>query len=325
MDPAEFGTVARPIMKKLLRPMIAGALAAALASLASPQLSAQEESRQVNAIPTAGLQPSLVIDGAVAGSTGFKVGSTRVGGTSADSARVSLSAPLPPISSTIFTTVGLTYTDYSFNRDNGTPLPSNLHGLSLDFGAVDRLDDRWTLIARVDPGLYNAGSGFTSRGFGVGVFAIADYRFSSTLNGGIGLGYNSLGHGISRVLPVASVDWKPADGWDVSVGFPRTGVTYSLAPQWTVGGVAEFDGGAFYIKNDPAPQLKGKPALNDTRLDYLSVRVGGVVSYEIARGFSLRLGVGAVVLRQADYFNRSYKLKSNGSAGYVSGGVRYQF
>jgi hypothetical protein len=288
-------------------------------------LCAQEESRQLNSPPAGGAQPSLIVDGAVAGDTGFKVGSTRVGGASVDNFRASLSAPLPPLSPTVFETIGLTYADYSFGRDAGTPLPNNLHGLSADLGAVDRLDDDWTLIARVSPGLYNAGSGFSSKGFGVGVFAIAEYRFNANLRGGLGLGYNSLGHGISKVLPVASLDWRPAERWDVSVGFPRTGITYQVNPRWNIGGVAEFDGGAFYNKTDPAPQLTGKPSLADTRLDYLSVRLGGVVSYDIAPGFSVRLGVGAVVLRQADYYQRNYELKSKGAAAYVSGGARYRF
>jgi hypothetical protein len=307
----------------LARRRYSAALAAvALMPLA---LSAQEEARQVDSTMAGGSQlaPTLLVDGTVAGSTGFKVGSTRVGGTTADSARVSLTSPLPPFSPSAFATVGLTYTDYSFNPNPGTPLPENLHGLSADLGVVDRLDERWTLIGRVSPGFYNSGSGFSGHGFGVGVFAIADYQFSSTLRGGIG--YNSLGRGISRVLPIASLDWKPADRWDVSVGFPRTGVTYQLTPEWSIGGVAEFDGGAFYVNHDPAPQLLGKPALNNTRLDYLSVRLGAVTSYDLSRGFSIRLGLGAVVLRQADYYQRNYKLKSTGAAGYGSAAVRYRF
>jgi hypothetical protein len=312
---------------RALRPHFAALAAVALLALLPLSLSAQEEARQVDSTMAGGSQlaPTLLVDGTVAGSTGFKVGSTRVGGTTADSARVSLSAPLPPFSPSAFATVGLSYTDYSFNPNPGTPLPENLHGLSADLGLVDRLDDRWTLIGRVSPGFYNAGSGFSGHGFGVGVFAIADYRFSSALRGGIGLGYNSLGHGISRVLPIASLDWKPADRWDISVGFPRTGVTYMLTPDWSVGGVAEFDGGAFYVNHDPAPQLLGKPALNNTRLDYLSVRLGAVTSYDFARGFSVRLGLGAVVLRQADYYQRNYKLKSTGEAAYGSAAVRYRF
>ena len=313
---------AKPLLPAHL-PLLA--LAVGLILIGSERLEAQEETRQVDVAMARGFQPALTVEGAIAGSTSFKAGSTPAGAASVDNARVSLSAPLPPLSTSVFDTVGITYTEYAFSRNAGTPLPAYLHGLSADIGAIDRIAQDWTLIARVSPGLYNAGSGFSTRGFGIGAFAIAQYQFDPNLTGGFGVGYNSLGHGINRLLPVASIDWKPADGWEVSVGFPRTGVTYTLTPQWKAGAVAEFDGGSYFIKDDPAPRLGSKPSLADTRLDYRSIRTGALVSYEVQTGFSVRLGFGAVVDREANYADRGYKLKSNGTAAYLSGGASYRF
>jgi hypothetical protein len=268
---------------------------------------------------------TLAVDTAFTGHTAFEARGTSAGGASIHQYGAKLSVPLPPIDRQWFPSLGLRYRHHQLDRDAGTPLPEDLQALSLALSTYGALSPEWSLFASVSPGYANAGGGFTSRGLGVGVIALASRKFASDFSGGIGLRYDSLARGSTRILPIATLDWTPAPGWRAFVGFPRVGVSWRGRDTLSAEFVADMDFGSFYVTADPLPGGLGRPPLNRTRLEYQAVRVGPALTWRASPGFSTRLAAGIVPVLNAEYEQRNYKLKSDQTAGFASLELDWKF
>jgi hypothetical protein len=195
----------------------------------------------------AGAAIKLTLDGAFTARTDFEARGAPAGDIAIAQAGLALSVPLRPIDGKWFPSVGLNYKAYELDRAPGTPLPERLHSLGASFSVFGAINPDWKVIASVSPRLANAGSGFSSRGLGVGVVAVATRKFSADFSGGFGVVYDSLARGTGRLLPVATFDWAPAPGWRVFLGFPRTGAAWQAAPDLLAEFVAEADFGSFPV------------------------------------------------------------------------------
>jgi hypothetical protein len=260
----------------------------------------------------------LTLDAAATGHTPFKARGVSAGGISVTQAAAGITVPLPPLGEGTFPSVGLDYRDYSLDRDARTPLPSRLKSLEAQFTVVRILNASWTLIGSTNVGVHEAGSTFSSRGFGIGALAIANRKISPTLDAGFGLVYDSLANGSGRLLPVATFAWRAAPDWRLFLGFPRTGAAWRVSPSLSLEFVAEADFGSFHVQDDPLPAAAGRPALDHTRLEYQALRVGTAAVWQLAPHRSLRATVGAVPLLNADYHRRHYKLSSDRVAPFAS-------
>ncbi len=317
------------MMPRLLPSVI---LAAGLAlAAAQPLLAQTPASSAPNALATtpAG-RPSdalvtLKFDTAYTGHTPFTARGTSAGGFSVAQAGFEIAVPLPPIGSEIFPIVSLKYRHYSLDRDAGTPLPEKLQSLSAAFTVFTKLDADWSLLASVSPGLHNAGSTFSSKGFGVGVIAIASRKFTPTFGAGFGFVYDSLSRGTGRILPVATFNWQPDPAWRVTLGFPRTGVIYTASKTLDIEFTAEADFGTFYVQDDPLPGGLNKPALNRTRLEYQALRLGPALAWRASPTFSARASIGAVPLLRADYHQRNYRATADRAALYASVAFEWKY
>ena len=281
-------------------------------------------------VPTASGRPAnsavtLKFNTASPGDTPFEARGTSAGSFSVAQFGAEIAVPLSPVGGSLFPILSLGYRHYSVDRDTSTPLPDRLNSLSAAFTVFSKLDTDWSLLASVSPGVHNAGSDFSSKGFGVGVFAIASRKFTPNFGAGFGFVYDSLSKGTGRILPVATFNWMPAPTWRVTLGFPRTGVIYTFTPELDFEFTAEADFGSFYITDDPLPGGRNKPALNRTRLEYQSVRVGPAIAWRAAPTFSARASVGAVPILNADYHQRNYRVKSERLAPYVSAALEWRF
>lgn len=268
---------------------------------------------------------SLRLETAYTGDTPFEARGASAGGFSVAQFGAEVAAPLPPIGGTLFPDVSVRYRHYALDLDSGTPLPDRLQSLSAAFSVFGQLDADWSLRGSVSPGVHNAGSGFSSKGFGVGVLAIASRKFTPDFGAGFGFVYNSLSKGTGRIIPVATFNWTPAPAWRVTLGFPRTGVIRTLTPELDFEFTAEADFGSFYVTDDPLPGGRNKPALNRTRLEYQSIRVGPALAWRSPSGFSARASVGAVPLLNADYHQRKYRLESERLTPYASAALAWRF
>ena len=261
---------------------------------------------------------SLTIEGAATSRTDFEARGAAAGGISVAQAGLKLSVPFKPLNAQWFPSVGLEYRHYTLDRSSGTPLPETLKSLGASFTLVGSLGPEWRLIGSVSPRLSNAGSGFSNRGLGFGVIAIANRNFNPEFSGGFGFVYDSLARGTGRILPVATFEWKPAPAWRMFLGFPRTGATWQIRNELTAEFVAEADFGSFYVTDDPLPRGVGNPALDRTRLEYQAFRVGPALTWKVTPAFQTRIAAGAVPLLNADYHRRHYKLKSDDTTAFAS-------
>lgn len=273
----------------------------------------------------AAAQVGLTVESGLTGNTAFEARGAPAGGISVHQYGARLSVPLAPLGGQWRPNVSLRYRHHQLDRDPGTPLPEEFQSLNLSLGVFGPLSPDWSLFASVSPGYGNAGGGFTSRGLGVGVLAVATRKFNADFSGGFGLRYDSLARGSTRILPVATFDWTPAPGWRAFVGFPRTGASWRISDALTAEFVAEMDFGTYYVTDDPLPLGANKPPLNRTRLEYQAVRVGPALAWRAADGFQLRLAAGFVPVLNAEYEQRNYKLKSDDTAAFASLELEWRF
>ena len=259
-------------------PLIALALSANLTLFAQPRDLAPARSRPADALI------SLKLEAATTGHVPLKVG-----GFSVVQAKADLSLPLPPIGVGTYLIAGLNYQQHALTLDSATPLPNQLQSLKASLTLIRIINPAWTFIGSVSPGLHNAGTRFTSRGFGVGTLAVANRKFSNDFSAGFGAVYNSLSREHGRALPVASFEWQASPEWKIFLGFPRTGASWQMTDDLAVEFIAEADFGTYYVTTDPQPSLANKPALNRTRLDYQAFRLGAAAAWRFnhrwPRGF----------------------------------------
>lgn len=299
------------------------------AALAALPLAAQNPASSAPA-PTASGRPAtaavtLKFDTAYTGDTPFTARGAYAGSFSVAQFGTEVAVPLPPLGGDIFPIVSLKYRHYSLDRDAATPLPDRLQSLSGALTVFTKLDADWSLLASVSPGVHSAGSTFSSKGFGVGVLALASRKFTPEFGAGFGFVYDSLSKGTGRIIPVATFNWTPAPAWRVTLGFPRTGVIYTFSPELDFEFTAEADFGSFYVTDDPLPGGRNKPALNRTRLEYQSLRVGPALAWRASPTLSARASIGAVPLLRADYHQRNYRATADRTAPYASAGLEWKF
>lgn len=268
---------------------------------------------------------SLTVDGAFTGRTDFEARGQGAGDVAVMQTGVKLSVPLAPLAGQWFPSVGLDYKLYDLDRAPGTPLPDRLQSLGASFSVFGALNADWKLIGSVSPRLANAGGGFTSRGFGLGVLALATRKFGPEFGGGFGVVYDSLARGTGRLLPIATFDWTPAPAWRVFLGFPRTGASWQTSPDLLAEFVAEADFGSFYVTDDPAPRAAGRPALDRTRLEYRAVRVGPALTWNYTPAAHVRLAGGVLPVLDVDYHRRGYKLKSDNVPAFAALELNWKF
>jgi hypothetical protein len=300
-----------------------------LATLTAFPLAAQNPASSAPTPTTSGRPATAAVtlkfDTAYTGDTPFEARNASAGSFSVAQFGTEIAVPLPPVTGGIFPVVSLKYRRYSLDRDAGTPLPDRLQSLNAALTVFTKLDADWSLLASVSPGVHSAGSTFSSKGFGVGVIAIASRKFTPEFGAGFGFVYDSLSKGTGRIMPVATFNWTPSPAWRVTLGFPRTGVIYTVSPTLDVEFTAEADFGSFYVTDDPLPGGLNKPALNRTRLEYQSLRVGPALAWRASPTLSARVSVGAVPLLRADYHQRNYRASAERAAPYASAGLEWRF
>ena len=301
----------------------------ALAGFAALPVTAQNPASAAPALTASGRPANAAVtvkfDTAYTGDTSVQARDASAGSFSVAQFGTEIAVPLPPVGGKFFPILSLRYRHYALDRDPITPLPDRLKSLSGAFTVFSKLDADWSLLASVSPGVHNADSGFSAKGFGVGVIAIASRKFTPNFGAGFGFVYNSLSEGTGRIMPVATFNWTPAPAWRVSLGFPRTGVIYTFSPALDFEFTAEADFASFYVTADPLPGGRNQPALNRTRLEYKSLRVGPAIAWRASPTFSARASIGAVPMLISDYRQRNYRVISEGTAPYASGALEWKF
>ena len=247
------------------------------------------------------------------------------GGASVVNSSVEASVPLPPAPGGLFPKIGLSYDSFLLDRDPKTPLPGQFHSIRLTLSAFAPINDQWSTILAIAPGLSNTGPDFTADGFGVSGFALLNYKYSEVLTFSLGLAGNSFSEGFGRISPLGGVEWRIAPDWTANIGFPRTNLTYQATPKLKLHTGLRANTGSFYVESDPLPKGLKKPSLDDSKLNYLSVRVAAGADYEICTGATIGLSVGWVVVQRTEYKSPDYELEQDGGAPFVGASVKLAF
>ncbi|HLP08549.1 MAG TPA: DUF6268 family outer membrane beta-barrel protein [Opitutaceae bacterium] len=202
-------------------------------------------------------------------------------------------------------------------------LPKRLQSAQAEFSYSQPCGGRWSAIAALSPGLRWAASDAGSNAFAVSAAAGAIYRQSETFTFMLGLAYDSLAR--NKVLPGGGLQWTPSERWSVSLGYPKTAITYNASKSLSLSLLAEGVSDTYHVEKDPLPGLAGKPSLADTKLEYNDYRVGIAAEYRFSPRCAISATAGCVVAREFDYFDRHYRLKSDDTAAYGSLALALKF
>jgi len=166
----------------------------------------------------------------------------------------------------------------------------NFHSVGINFNYIRRMNQKWSFIGMFNPQL---SSNFTAKLSGDDFYLnmIALFNCSSKQNNRLtfGLVYsNSMG--VPFPIPVISY-WKRFNNtWQMNLGFPRMGATYTLNPTSDFSGYIEFDG-----MNANISQNISNPMFEDYRIaeqvNYNAIISGIEYHYHI-RQFQIKLNLG---------------------------------
>jgi len=215
-------------------------------------------------------------------------------------------------------TIGLDYdlTKIEGKESSPLPLPNQLQSLGASVRYLHPINQQWLMSTSVGAGSQVTDSGLLSDGWGMRASAVGIYNRSRQLTFMFGLAYNSLSQDL-KLVPVFGCDWRPTEKWSFALGFPKTGVTYKLNKQISLGLAASGSGGAFYVKDDPLTGTAPR-SLADSKLQYVEVRVGIQCDWKINQTIRVSGTIGQVLYRQFKYIDRDYKLKAHGTVPFLS-------
>lgn len=209
------------------------------------------------------------------------------------------------------------------------PYPEQLRRTTLDLSWQHRFDTRWSSLLTASPGLNWADAKCERGAFGVRGLAGMLFQQNPNLKWLLGVVYDSQSHNYT-VLPVAGLEWKATDRWTVALGFPRTAVTFAVAPNFSLSLEAEGNTGNYDLANAPWLDSSGNPdhSLDDSNFEYSEARVGLKATYRVSPRCALHAAVGSVVYREGEYHKHGLKVpkfKSDGLAAYGSLGLTVSF
>ncbi len=215
---------------------------------------------------------------------------------------------------------GVDWTDHRLDLPGRRWLPERLQAVALPLGVAHRWDERWQLLATLQPRLASAGSILSSSSLDVPVMVLGNYTATPELAWTFGLRYGARSD--IKVLPIAGVVWRFAPEWDFRLAWPDSGLSYRATPQLTLRAVATFHGGDYRLAEDPrAPADRNGASLDHAGLEYREVRVGLAAEYNVGRGVNLRAGFGQVVGQRFAYLDRGLRLKGETPAYFALGAV----
>lgn len=200
--------------------------------------------------------------------------------------------------------------------DAVVPLPEELSSLSASASYTHIASRQWIFTGRVGLGSHVTNEGLLSEGWAGNAMAMAIYNRSQALTYIFGLAYTSNLEDL-RLLPFFGLNWRPAPKWSVAVGFPKTGVTYHINKNLSLGLGFSGAGGAYYVKKDPLPGVAPRP-LSDCWLQQRDIRLGFEANWKINQTVRLSGSVGQVLYRKFKYVDRDFELKSDNFAPFFS-------
>ncbi|PTY05048.1 hypothetical protein DB346_02235 [Verrucomicrobia bacterium LW23] len=231
-----------------------------------------------------------------------------------------------PINERFAVEVGVEYDRLDFERPSGSFLPQNLQESSFHVMAQYALTEKWGLFFRGGPSLSLVnGAGVTSDNISFKGMAGAGWRPNDKLMVMAGLLVSQDVSQSFPVLPIASVEWKFAENWELNLGMPKTSLSWQVMPNLRLALIeAQMKGGSYQTAKDYGTKV-GLPELNSRNLNYTEIRVGSRIDYALTENIEINLGVGAAVYRKFEFEDLDGSSPNVDPAPYVQAGVKITF
>jgi len=196
-----------------------------------------------------------------------------------------------PVGSRTFLTPGVSYQGHFLHYSGAAPpeTADALHTLEIPLMVFHVLDQDWSLLGRLAPGLSGDFVGL-DRHFRLSALGLAVYRFSPRLAVGFGA-VLSYGAGRWLPLPVVRVDWEIMDGLHLEALVPASVKTsYRFGNRWEVGALVQFEGARWAVDSEAEART----------IDYFAFDVGGQLGMRIAGTTWINLFAGWNAWRRYD-------------------------
>lgn len=222
-----------------------------------------------------------------------------------------------PLSERFILQLGASYGRVHLDSSGYVPLPETLESLNFDLAGTWVLNREWSLTAMLRPGFSGDTHVSTSDAFNIPATVLARWQATEKLSVIFGARYDE--NSEYELFPVAGVVWQFAPQWRLSVGIPRTEVSYALNESTQFFGGLTGDFGTYAVKNANISAPPGYPSLRDTWLEYRDLRFGVGARQKLTSTLTLQVDVGTTLDRKFDYMDRDFEVKTDNAVyGAVS-------
>ncbi|MCF7838159.1 MAG: DUF6268 family outer membrane beta-barrel protein [Candidatus Marinimicrobia bacterium] len=191
--------------------------------------------------------------------------------------------------------LGLNAQAWRFQTENTGLDDLRVYALGLPVSWAAAWDEDWSVRVIASPTLYTDGRAMDHDAFRIGLLALAQYVWQPGLNLFGGLVY-SRSFGSDRVFPALGASWRPNGQWDISLSYPRPGVTFAPNRRLRLGLEASPSGSQWRIREAWGAADSGTEGNHD--LELKGYRLGAFAEHDLTRRWALRVGGGAVVDRR---------------------------
>lgn len=166
----------------------------------------------------------------------------------------------------------------------------DFHSLGLNMSYIRRINQKWMFVGMVNPQLSSNFKGkLTSDDFYLNLIALVNYSSKANNRLTFGLVYsNSMG--LPFPIPIISYWKRFNDQWEMNLGFPRIGTTYTMNQKSSFNGYIEFDGYNANIGNNMSSELFEEARIAE-QINYNAIISGIEYQYKVDKfNFKVKFG-----------------------------------
>ncbi len=189
--------------------------------------------------------------------------------------------------------MGFNYKYAQLNFNTHEDFFSNLedfHSLGVNLSYIRRMNEKWMFIGMINPQLSsNFKAKLTSDDFYLNLIALVNYSSKPNNRLTFGLVYsNSMG--LPFPVPIISYWKRFNDQWEMNLGFPRIGTTFTMNPKSSFSGYIEFDGYNANISKNMSSVLFEEERMAE-QINYNAIISGIEYQYKIDKfNFTIKAG-----------------------------------
>jgi hypothetical protein len=210
---------------------------------------------------------------------------------------------------------------FGFGLEKTSLLPTALGSVSLPLGVNWRINERWTFLSEVSPGLYSDFEDINASDFNAPLIAGFSYAINDNL-----LLFLQLSVDARRDVPVVGgpgIRWQFSRQWVLSLLIPRPRIEFRPNASWMFYGGAELAGGAYQLSTTHGTE-KGDANFDDVNMTYREIRAGLGAIWDIGHGFRVEAAGGWVFDRRFVVDERNRQWNGEGAIyGRLHLGYRY--